>query len=94
MSTKQELIREFAECGITCKFARQITDSLLSEIKSKLKNGEEVHVKNFGKFEIRVHSGREMVNPKTGERHTVEPRLVPHFKPAKKFREKISDHFD
>ena len=94
MSTKQQLIREFAECGITCQLARELTDSLLNELKTKIKNGEEVQVKNFGKFETRVHSGRKMVNPKTGEEHQIEPRFVPHFTPAKKFREEISEHFE
>ncbi|MGM0380845.1 MAG: HU family DNA-binding protein [bacterium] len=94
MATKKDLVREVAECGISCKFARTVVDSLLDEIKSRLQAGEEVRVKNFGKFEINVHSGRQMVNPNTGEEHRVESRLVPHFTPAQKFRAEINEYFN
>lgn len=89
MSTKKELIVSMAECGITQKFARKIVESIFEEIDSALLSGEKVVVKNFGTFELRSRKGREMTNPRTGEKHTIPPRSVVHFTPARHFREQV-----
>ena len=49
-------------------------------------NGESVSVAGFGSFEVKK---RIMVNPSTGQRMIVPPKLVLNFKPAASIKEEL-----
>ncbi len=91
MTTKQRLIQEIAEAGVTHKRARQILDDVNAGIKNCLARGETVKIQNFGRFEVREHKGREMVNPRTGDTHEIDSRKVVYFRPSENFISQLSD---
>lgn len=91
MSTKKRFIQEMAELGLTHARAREIIEEISGEIESTLAGGESVKIQNFGKFEVRDHDGRKMVNPSTGEEHEVEPRKVVHFSPSQNFVARVNE---
>ena len=91
MSTKKELVRQMAETGLTHQQSRQIIDDILDQIFDCLSTGEEVQITNFGRFELRKHSGRTMKNPNTGERHDVPDRYLVHFNPSSNFVDRFQD---
>ena len=91
MSTRQELVRQMAETGLTHKQSRLIIEDILDEIYDRLVSGEEVQITNFGRFELRKHSGRTMTNPKTGDTHEIPDRFIVHFSPSNQFKQRFSD---
>lgn len=91
MSTRKELVRQMAETGLTHKQSRGIIDDILGEIFDRLATGEEVQITNFGRFELREHSGRTMENPNTGETHVVPDRYVVHFSPSENFKQRYRE---
>ena len=48
-----------------------------------------VMVPNFGTFEVKKKMERIMVNPSTGQRMLVPPKLVLGFKPSPTWKDKI-----
>ncbi len=52
-------------------------------------NGESVSVAGFGSFEVKKRLERIMVNPSTGQRMIVPPKLVLNFKPAASIKEEL-----
>lgn len=52
-------------------------------------NGESVSVAGFGSFEVKKRLERIIVNPSTGQRMIVPPKLVLNFKPAASIKEEL-----
>ena len=52
-------------------------------------NGESVSVSGFGTFEVKKRLERIMVNPSTGQRMIVPPKLVLNFKPSASIKEEL-----
>ena len=52
-------------------------------------NGESVSVAGFGSFEVKKRLERIMVNPSTGQRMIVPPKLVLNFKPAASIKDEL-----
>ncbi|MFB6355954.1 MAG: HU family DNA-binding protein [bacterium] len=90
MSVKKDLVREFAETGITQQTAREMAQFIIDQVFEKLSRGESVQITNFGTFELREHEGRTMENPNTGETHEIPDRPVVHFSPSKNFKERFN----
>ena len=53
--------------------------------------GDTVQLPNFGAFEVKKKLERVMVNPATGQRMLVPPKLVLSFKPSPTWKEKIKE---
>jgi DNA-binding protein HU-beta len=72
----------------TPKHVANVVDAAWEVIAETLKKGDEV-VFPFGKFVVNKRPAREGRNPFTGETIKIPAKIVPQFKPAKKFK----DHF-
>ena len=70
--------------------ARQAVETILRIIKFSLKNGEDVLLSGFGKFNVKAKSTRKGRNPQTGESMMLDARKVVTFKPSPKLREKVN----
>ena len=55
-----------------------------------LATGERIEIPGFGSFSLHYRPGRTGRNPKTGEKVTLTPKYVPHFKPGKELRERVN----
>ena len=71
--------------------ALKFVGETLDEITSCLVQGEDVMLTGFGRFEVRLKGERVGRNPKTGESVALPAKHVPHFKPGKELRERVSD---
>ncbi|MFB6344154.1 MAG: HU family DNA-binding protein [bacterium] len=91
MSTKNDLVQELAEIGLTNEEAKSYVESLLDEIKGQLSKDNDVQITNFGKFECRQRKGRTMKNPKTGEKHEIDDYFVVHFNASENFKDQFED---
>lgn len=65
--------------------------SLLDMMASSLAGGERIEVRGFGSFSLHYRPPRNGRNPKTGEKVALPGKHVPHFKPGKELRERVSD---
>ena len=54
-----------------------------------VQEGDTVMLPNFGSFEVKKRLERIMVNPSTGQRMLVPPKLVLNFKPVASIKEKL-----
>jgi nucleoid DNA-binding protein len=87
---KTDLIETLVPIVGTKKAASDFIDSLLNNITTALKKGEDVRLSNFGTFKISKRKARTGVNPKTGEKIKIPARSVPAFSPAKGLKEAVN----
>ncbi|MDR1075664.1 MAG: integration host factor subunit beta [Xanthomonadaceae bacterium] len=91
--TKSELIEILARRQMHLKAddVDLAVKSLLEMMAGALANGERIEVRGFGSFSLHYRPARLGRNPKTGESVALSSKYVPHFKPGKELRERVSD---
>ena len=65
--------------------------TLLEMMGGALSTGERIEIRGFGSFSLHYRPPRMGRNPKTGESVALPAKHVPHFKPGKELRERVSD---
>ena len=65
--------------------------SLLQMMGGALAGGERIEIRGFGSFSLHYRPPRTGRNPKTGEAVALPGKYVPHFKPGKELRERVTD---
>ena len=65
--------------------------SMLEMMGSSLANGQRIEIRGFGSFSLHYRPPRVGRNPKTGDAVALPGKHVPHFKPGKQLRERVSD---
>jgi DNA-binding protein HU-beta len=71
------------------KAAGDAVDAVLEAITGALSNGGEVNFTGFGKFHVAVRGPRQGVNPRTGERITIQGGKVPRFSAGSALKTKV-----
>ena len=88
---KSDLILRFSEINnISIKDSEKLLDLIIGEITSALAKGNRVEFRGFGVFSPSNRHARTARNPKTGEKIQVEKTIIPTFRMAKNFFEKIN----
>lgn len=64
----------------------EMTTSLIAKI---LTEGDSLAIKGFGTFEVKKKEERISVNPATGIRWMIPPKLAPSFKPGTTLKDKL-----
>ena len=64
--------------------------SLLEMMGGALAQGERIEIRGFGSFSLHYRPPRLGRNPKTGDSVALPAKHVPHFKPGKELRERVS----
>ena len=64
--------------------------ALLEMMGGALASGERIEIRGFGSFSLHYRPPRLGRNPKTGDSVALPGKHVPHFKPGKELREKVS----
>ena len=78
----KEFIAELAErTGYTAKDTQTLATNLINAMADAFQEDNTVLVPNLGLFETMKKMERIMVNPSTGQRMLVPPKLVLNFKP-------------
>lgn len=86
----KEFITELSQrCGYTQEMTQNIVRTLVEAIADKFDEGEEVNIPSFGTFEIKKRLERILVNPSTGKRMMVPPKLVLNFRPVQAVKEEL-----
>lgn len=70
--------------GLTKDEAAEIVDTIIKTVKTSLRSGRTVRIKNFGTFEVTARPGRVGVNPVSGEKIFIRPHKGLSFRPARR----------
>ncbi|MDH5829757.1 MULTISPECIES: integration host factor subunit beta [Luteimonas] len=64
--------------------------SLLEMMAGSLSQGDRIEIRGFGSFSLHFRPPRTGRNPKTGDAVALPGKHVPHFKPGKELRERVT----
>lgn len=65
--------------------------AILQMMGTALATGDRIEVRGFGSFSLHYRPPRMGRNPKTGDSVALPAKHVPHFKPGKELRERVTD---
>ena len=86
---RQEFVDKLAEKeNFTKKQAGDVVDMFWELVLEAIKKGDEV-VFSYGKFVLKKKPEHDAHNPMTGATVHVPAKVVPQFKPNKKFKEEV-----
>ena len=86
----KEFIAELAErTGYSLKDTQKLVDNIVNAMGDAFQEDNAVQVPNFGTFEAKKKMERVIVNPATGQRMLVPPKLVLGFKPNQTWKDKL-----
>ena len=88
----KDFITELAEkTGYSAEEAQRMVDIVVETMADRFQEGDVVLIPNFGSFEIKRKMERVMVNPSTGQRMLVPPKLVLNFRPNSNWKERVKN---
>ena len=88
----KEFLAELAErTGYAPRDAQRLVNNLIDAMGDAFQEGDAILVPNFGVFETKKKMERVMVNPSTGQRMLVPPKLVLNFKPNVGWKERVKN---
>ncbi|ATD67979.1 MULTISPECIES: integration host factor subunit beta [Luteimonas] len=65
--------------------------AMLEMMGGALADGDRIEVRGFGSFSLHFRPPRTGRNPKTGDAVALPGKHVPHFKPGKELRDRVSN---
>jgi DNA-binding protein HU-beta len=89
MNNKEFISRLSDSADMTMAEAQRVADTIVNAMGRLFDDGSQVQIPSFGTFEVKKHKERIMVNPASGQRMLVPPKLILGFKPASAVRGQI-----
>ena len=87
---KTEFIKELAKNSkLTQKDCKLCLDVMTSLIGKTLRDGDNISLIGFGKFEAKKRNARTFFNPKTKKSISMPETIVPYFKAGKGLKESM-----
>ncbi|MBU0729092.1 MAG: integration host factor subunit beta [Proteobacteria bacterium] len=88
---KSELIEAIAqETNMPLREASIVTNTILDSMVDSLAAGDNIEIRGFGSFMIKIYESYFGRNPKTGEKIQVPPKKLPFFKVGKELKERVN----
>jgi len=91
MNNKEYISRLAGETGFSHEDTQKLVQDVFGVMGKRFEDGDSILVSGFGTFEVKKRLERIMVNPSTGQRMLVPPKLVLNFKPTAQVKEKIKN---
>jgi integration host factor subunit beta len=90
--TRSDLVLRLAErfAQLTQRDTEFAVKTMLDAMSDALARGHRIEIRGFGSFSLHYRPPRLGRNPKTGESVALPGKHVPHFKPGKELRERVS----
>lgn len=89
MNNKEFISKLAKNTGFSSSKTTADTETFVSVIIERLKENDQINISSFGVFEVKMRRERVSVNPKTGQRMLIPPKLVPAFRPSSKLKDKF-----
>ena len=90
MNNKQFLTELSGKCQMSAESAAEQIQTLIGVMENVWKNGDSVSLSGFGVLEVKKKNERVSVNPTTGVRMLVPPKLVLTYKPSSLLKDKLT----
>ena len=86
----KDFIAELAQrTGYSAEDTQRFVNSIVEAMGDHFQESDNVVIPSFGSFEVKKKLERVMVNPSTGQRMLVPPKLVLNFKPHISWKERL-----
>lgn len=95
MNHKELITLLSKELGWSATETSGMLAAFTSVVGECLTGNDVINIKGFGQFGIKKRGERINVNPASGKRYLIPPKLVPVFKPGASLKDKaknITDH--
>ena len=89
MNNKEFISTLAARTGYDQKNTQKLVNNVITAMSDAFVEDNSVIVPNFGVFETKKKMERVIVNPSTGQRMLVPPKLVLSFKPNQTWKDKL-----
>ena len=89
MNNREFITKLAKKCGMTPTETAANVDKFVETLTERLKENDQLNISGFGVLEVKMRNERLSVNPKTGQRFLVPPKIVPSFRPSNKLKEKF-----
>jgi DNA-binding protein HU-beta/integration host factor subunit alpha len=88
----KDFITELAQrTGYSADGTQQFVNCVVDAMGDHIQDDDSVLIPTFGTFEVKKKLERIMVNPSTGQRMLVPPKLVLTFKPNVSWKERVKN---
>ena len=91
MNNKDFILELAQRTGYSAEDTQTMVNKVVETMGDSFQNNDSVLVPTFGTFEVKKKLERVMVNPSTGQRMLVPPKLVLTFKPNVNWKERIKN---
>jgi DNA-binding protein HU-beta/integration host factor subunit alpha len=91
MNNKEFVAELSRRTGYKNSQAQKLLQNLMNAMGESFLEADSVQIPNFGTFEVKKKLERVIVNPTTGQRMLVPPKLVLNFKPNTTLKEKVKN---
>ncbi len=89
MNNKQFLTELSGKCRMSAEQVERQVQALIGVMENLWQEGDSVSLSGFGVLEVKKKNERVSVNPTTGVRMLVPPKLVLTYKPSSLLKEKL-----
>ena len=91
MNNKQFISELSQRLGYTSQVTQKMMYQLIDAMGDVFQEGNTVTVQNFGTFEVKKKMERVMMNPTTGQRVLVPPKLTLNFKISPTWKDQLKN---
>jgi DNA-binding protein HU-beta/integration host factor subunit alpha len=91
MNNKEFVAELSRKMGYKQDLTQKLLMNVLNSMGDSFMEGDVIQVPNFGTFEVKKKMERVMVNPTTGQRMLVPPKMVLGFKPTTSWKDKLNN---
>ena len=90
--TKADIVSEISKStGIDKATVLETLEKFMESVKASLAEGENVYLRGFGSFIVKVRAEKTARNISNNTQITIPEHKIPAFKPAKVFMEQVKD---
>ncbi|MBQ9536901.1 MAG: integration host factor subunit beta [Desulfovibrionaceae bacterium] len=88
---KSELIHKLAmDADIPLEEAYDVVNVLIETLTNAMLEGRRIEIRGFGSFQLKQYKGYLGKNPKTGEKISVSPKILPCFRAGKELKDLVN----
>lgn len=80
MNNKEFISELSKQVGLSVNATTKLVGSTIKILEERFEHNDTVNIANFGTFEVKKKMERISVNPTTGKRYLIPPKLVLSFK--------------
>ena len=91
MNNKQFISELAQRMGYTAADTQKMVYQLIDAMGDTFQEGNTVAIQNFGNFEVKKKLERIMVNPTTGQRMLVPPKLTVSFRISPTWKDQLKN---